>query len=168
MASRPRAALPRAERKLCASGDDLSDTLRLNCLGHPRGRCVKSDLLLNFMAMKISRSATARAKARELFAQREEVLGYLLSAIERQQELDPVIGFALNQLAALNVSKTELSELTGLPASRVRALMKDAPSKIDGVDFGVEVQEDKDEPAPQDSSDNDGDNSNSEHNHDGE
>ncbi|MDY3128151.1 MAG: hypothetical protein SOW59_08540 [Corynebacterium sp.] len=96
--------------------------------------------------MKISRTATARAKARELFSQREEVLGYLLSAIERQEALNPVIGYALVALSELGITRTELTELSGLSSARIKELIDSAPDHIDGLEFATRKQPHQDAP----------------------
>lgn len=112
----------------------------------------------NIRHMKISRTQTARAKARAMFAHREKVLGYLLSAIERQKEFDAVIGYTLAELDKLGVSRSELTELSGLTSTRVSHLINDAPDHIKGLNFDEGQDDEKEdkkdqEEAPRESPD---------------
>lgn len=83
--------------------------------------------------MRVSRSATGRAKAREALARREEVLAGLFTALDKRETIDEAIGWSLSQLEEQGMSKKEMVTLTGLSSREITALLISAPDSPDTV-----------------------------------
>lgn len=104
--------------------------------------------------MKISRTSSARMRAREVLAKREEHLGILFAALDQLEYAKSVIGTTVESILSLGMSKGELKNITGLSIKELNSYIakskEQESDESESIDTEVDAQDSSDDDHSQD------------------